>query len=305
VKTDGDWASVAEQIRQLRAKTITAYRTSIEHAAEMGRLLIEAKRIMGHGKFGAWVKNSCNMSVRTAEDYMAVARAVAGAPFHLSDLNPRPAAEVVLTGGIKEFLKQHRKSRSRFRSQTASPMATHTCSDEPARADRSTRQSDKSRSERRERDEPDDAPGTTANARGAAVKTPDGDGSRDAPDTAAVAPVEAAGKLAVKASVETQQKQPATPPACATSDGDEAWLASLRGRTRLKNTRNFDEQALLFRRCQLLLDQLRQLYEPSTGDLISACSNSRYLGRFSYAVAVPMGILPPEKWVPCAVQWHG
>jgi hypothetical protein len=208
---------------------------------------------------------------------MAAARAVRDLRIDLENPNTRPAAGFDLTGGIKGFLKHVREPRSRTKSKPASVKGTHANPDEPDRAHRSTRPVEKPRSGRRERQEPHDAPDTRVDAR-----------------------VEGAGTADVTGPIETSHKQPAGPPGSATSNGDEAWLATFHLRSSLKDRRNFDRQALLWRQCQLLIDQIRQLYEPSAGDLFFATGESTYRGCFSYALAVPMGVLPPDRWLPCS-----
>jgi hypothetical protein len=45
-----------------------------ERAVETGHLLIEAKKILGHGRFGDFVRKQCEISERSAAYYMAIAR---------------------------------------------------------------------------------------------------------------------------------------------------------------------------------------------------------------------------------------
>jgi hypothetical protein len=46
----------------------------VEHACHLGRILLHAREVVGHGGFQDWVEDNCDFSYRTAADYMKVAR---------------------------------------------------------------------------------------------------------------------------------------------------------------------------------------------------------------------------------------
>ena len=62
------------------AKTLNAEHNELENtlkqsmarAVNIGRLLTEAKELVKHGNWGAWLKNNCSFSERTAQNYMRV-----------------------------------------------------------------------------------------------------------------------------------------------------------------------------------------------------------------------------------------
>jgi len=59
--------------RELEA-AVAAFRTSVAHAIRAGELLAEAKALVGHGHWLDWVNANCLASLRTAQDYMYLAK---------------------------------------------------------------------------------------------------------------------------------------------------------------------------------------------------------------------------------------
>jgi hypothetical protein len=53
---------------------LVSFQRSVTHAMEVGDLLIEAKRRVGHGNFEAWLGTHCQLSFRTARRYMGMAK---------------------------------------------------------------------------------------------------------------------------------------------------------------------------------------------------------------------------------------
>jgi hypothetical protein len=66
-------AGLAARIRAEHEAAQSAMRTAVAHAVEAGKLLIEAKKLVGHGGWLAWVKENCAFSDRTAQGYMRLA----------------------------------------------------------------------------------------------------------------------------------------------------------------------------------------------------------------------------------------
>ena len=66
--------SLAAQINAAHERAQGAVRDALGHAAEAGRLLIDAKRQLPHGQFGAWMAEHCAFARTTASLYMRVAR---------------------------------------------------------------------------------------------------------------------------------------------------------------------------------------------------------------------------------------
>jgi hypothetical protein len=66
-------ANLAAQIRQEHQAATLAIRRGCEHAIAAGRLLIEAKGQVPHGQWLRWLKEHCQISVRSAQTYMQIA----------------------------------------------------------------------------------------------------------------------------------------------------------------------------------------------------------------------------------------
>jgi phage N-6-adenine-methyltransferase len=86
-------AGLATRIRAEHEAAQSAMRSAVSHAVEAGKLLMEAKRTVGHGGWEAWVRDSCGFSERTAQGYMRLAR-----------LDPEKAQRVALLS-LREALK--------------------------------------------------------------------------------------------------------------------------------------------------------------------------------------------------------
>jgi Protein of unknown function (DUF3102) len=66
---------LAADIRAERALHVAAVEASIEHAIKCGELLIEAKAMLNkHGEWLPWLHEHCELSERTAQRYMRIAR---------------------------------------------------------------------------------------------------------------------------------------------------------------------------------------------------------------------------------------
>jgi mannose/cellobiose epimerase-like protein (N-acyl-D-glucosamine 2-epimerase family) len=65
---------LAAKIKTLHAEVVEAGRTAVQKAMEAGVALLEAKKQVGHGAWLRWLKDNCELSERTAEIYMTVAR---------------------------------------------------------------------------------------------------------------------------------------------------------------------------------------------------------------------------------------
>jgi hypothetical protein len=78
---------IAEQIRAEHAKVTASSRDAVRHAIEAGRLLLEAKAVVGHGGWGPWLTQNCDeVSPRTAQDYMRLAEHYGSNPQRAADL---------------------------------------------------------------------------------------------------------------------------------------------------------------------------------------------------------------------------
>lgn len=62
------------EIEHEHAGAVEAYRDAVMHAIRAGELLLEAKKVIGHGGWLDWLEESFPATVRTAQNYMFLAR---------------------------------------------------------------------------------------------------------------------------------------------------------------------------------------------------------------------------------------
>jgi hypothetical protein len=62
------------ELLERRTEIIGAVKKTTEAIIVIGRDLIAAKKILGHGRFVPWVEVECGFSVRSAQNYMAISR---------------------------------------------------------------------------------------------------------------------------------------------------------------------------------------------------------------------------------------
>ena len=80
---------IAAEVRQEHNAVRLAARQAIEHAFRAGNLLLQAKALVEHGFWGDWLHAHCDLSERTAQNYMRLARnqlAIAANPQLPADL---------------------------------------------------------------------------------------------------------------------------------------------------------------------------------------------------------------------------
>jgi hypothetical protein len=276
-KSITDLAELARLIREYQAQGLVAYRTSLEHAVMVGKLLLRAKQLLPHGEFTAWRKANCpRIGEGTARAYMRVAKADKLAARAI-DPKRQSAAVLTLTDALKQLAKRPSASGDKKPSETATqPRETEADPDEESTDD----EQDADGSDHDEEERPE----TRRNRSEAASKRHE-TGQADQEGSEAEAAEDGSDNEAEEADEEI--------------DKDAAWLASLRIRAQLSDTIVFDEQAKLWRRLQPLMEQMRDAHEPAAEELSRAWSCTVYKKRYSYLVAVLLGANPPQDWVPC------
>lgn len=84
---------LAAKIRQAHNDVVDAASTAAERAIEAGHALVEAKHLVGHGKWLPWLKENCGMSERTCQLYMKIAKSGLESAT-VADLGMQAAAQV-------------------------------------------------------------------------------------------------------------------------------------------------------------------------------------------------------------------
>src|SRR6266849_265246 len=91
-------ADLAERIKVEHNAYVAAVKKSAEHAMAAGDALIEAKAQLKHGEWLPWLKGHCEISERTAQVYMRLARnrsEIEANPQRVADLSLRGAASLL------------------------------------------------------------------------------------------------------------------------------------------------------------------------------------------------------------------
>jgi hypothetical protein len=111
---------LAARIRLEHEATIAALKSSVEHAMAAGDLLIEAKKLVPHGQWLSWQRNHCELSARTIQLYMNLAKNRATIEKQIrngvADLTLNEAAALCVLGGRIEKLLEFAK-----RTEVADP----------------------------------------------------------------------------------------------------------------------------------------------------------------------------------------
>jgi hypothetical protein len=95
---------LASRIQQAHVSVARASVAVIAFAVTAGRLLLKAQACVPVGSWGVWVESKCEFSVRTAQDYMRIARA-----FGEGLIDPQHAADFA---SLREVLFVLRKKRN-------------------------------------------------------------------------------------------------------------------------------------------------------------------------------------------------
>lgn len=71
---DNRLPELAAEIRQHVEGARAAARRGIEHAIAVGEALLEAQKLVGHGRWAEWLKEHCDLSERQARKYKRLAK---------------------------------------------------------------------------------------------------------------------------------------------------------------------------------------------------------------------------------------
>jgi hypothetical protein len=66
-------ADLAQRINDAHEQVVDSARTTLERAIACGKLLLEAKELVPHGEWAAWIENNFRGSARSSQAYMRVA----------------------------------------------------------------------------------------------------------------------------------------------------------------------------------------------------------------------------------------
>ena len=74
VQGDNRLPVLAAEIRNYHEAAREAFGSAPEYVTKAGEALIEAKKLVRHGDWLPWLRDNCQMSKRTAQLYMQIAR---------------------------------------------------------------------------------------------------------------------------------------------------------------------------------------------------------------------------------------
>jgi hypothetical protein len=92
-----DLDELAQRIKEEHSNVARALHRGFIHACAAGELLIQAKRKAGHGKWSPWLRDECNISMRTASLYMRLAKTRTGIESQIGNA----VADLTLRGAMK------------------------------------------------------------------------------------------------------------------------------------------------------------------------------------------------------------
>lgn len=102
-----DLSALATQINAAHVASAAATISSLEHARDCGKLLIEARAAVKHGQWLAWLKANVACSVRTAQYYMKVAEhweALADENATVANLTLKTAVKLLTLPKPREYM---------------------------------------------------------------------------------------------------------------------------------------------------------------------------------------------------------
>jgi Protein of unknown function (DUF3102) len=88
---------LAQRIKEEHSNVASALHQGFMHASAAGELLIQAKAKAGHGKWLSWLRDECEISMRTASLYMRLAKNRRG----IEDQIGNAVADLTLRGAVK------------------------------------------------------------------------------------------------------------------------------------------------------------------------------------------------------------
>lgn len=99
------------QINACHEQFCAGVRQTVPIAIKAGRLLIQVKGRLRHGRFKAWVRDNCRFSYRTAADYITLAKRAEELEFQdAAGAKVRPAALFSIKRELKRLAKPRRRA---------------------------------------------------------------------------------------------------------------------------------------------------------------------------------------------------
>ena len=100
ISTSNSLADLAARINEEHQAVVAAARTTLQHAFNAGEFLLAAKAQVPHGYWGDWLRENCEVSERSAQKYMQLARHRIG-----SEANPPLTADLTIDEALCSLAK--------------------------------------------------------------------------------------------------------------------------------------------------------------------------------------------------------
>jgi hypothetical protein len=262
-------------VRKLHESIKKIETTAVEEARQLGEHLYEAKRLCRHG---GWLEflESCGIGKRRAEECMRIAER-----WSEIEENAHGRAHLLTISLTRTLLSKKRSNGLGGGSGTRTSVEADDQENTPAKPAR---------------------PAKTA-------RFPNPEPAVEAPDV--VPPESEEGPLPEMAPRPVAARPIDHPEAewavagmttmAADRDRDlEAWLRSLPARSGLKDPAHFDAAALLWRRIEPTLCELRRLVAPHESELARGSSASLAAANFRLRMIFAACLRPPAEWVLCS-----
>jgi hypothetical protein len=284
---------IASHLQKIRR----SFRVAINERIKIGKCLMEAKGLCGHGEWLDFLK-SCGLHQRTAQECMQFAeyeelisqKTHGRAPLTIETVRKMITAE-------RKAIGQSRAAQSTSRSRTSEEVTldpgTPRAPDRPSDTATESAATEPATPAAESSDEGQSALASTSATPG--------------PTT----PASSSDAGIVIASATDVNELSTNPSGAGTGEGqqdapgaddlpEEVWLSTIPLRGRLGNTSHFDVNALFWRRAQPLFAQLRDLIKPSLQEIGHSARFKLVFNRIPLRLLHGTCIKPPYEWLICS-----
>jgi hypothetical protein len=276
-----DEAGLARAFDEEVGRLELSVRQSLEAAIRIGRVLKKVKKVVGHGRFKAWVESRGTIGFRTAQSYKQLAEHE-GLLWERVAANARDPARLTVEAALRLIGKWPAETdETGTGAGSGSPRNTGRKGRPPGPAGEPG--PDRSERDRDAVDVSDGGPGPEGGS-----ESDGGSVGRGAGVGAAGEPMaDGAGEPSATVSVPDQEE----------TDGQ--WLEQFEIRPRLADPGHFDRDALMWRRQRPDAARVAGAHGRSTGDLPFDSPKPRFPRHYAVVYALWINVAPPDQWPLC------
>jgi hypothetical protein len=96
----------ASKLKRARVDILLQVSTTVKAIIEIGHQLLTVKSVLDRGQFGQWVETECDFSLRSAENFVRVARFVREKNATVANLSPTTLYLISARNAAPEFVKE-------------------------------------------------------------------------------------------------------------------------------------------------------------------------------------------------------